>query len=326
MDNTMRAAVLESPGHFTIQQVARPPAEEHYLRVRLRGCGICGSNLPLFQGREWFHYPLTPGQPGHEGWGVVDAVGSKVHSFVPGDKVAFLSYHAFAEYDLVEDTAAIKLPPSLSGKALPGEPLACAINVFRRSQISEGQIVIIIGVGFLGAILIQLATKEKAEVIAISRRPFSLEVAERCGARHRFGLDQSEDIATAIARITKRDGSERVIECAGTQRTLDLAAALTGIRGQLVIAGFHQDGPRQVDMRSWNWRGLDVINAHERDPVVYLEGMRAAVDALANERIDLCPLLTHRFPLSQINEAFDTMGTRPDGFLKAYIDMTMENP
>ena len=56
-----------------------------------------------------------------------------------------------------------------------------------------------------------------------------------------------------------------VIEAVGKQWPLDLAAELAGERGRLIIAGYHQDGLRQVNMQLWNWRGLDVINAHQRD-------------------------------------------------------------
>jgi threonine dehydrogenase-like Zn-dependent dehydrogenase len=91
------------------------------------------------------------------------------------------------------------------------------------------------------------------------------------------------------------------------------------VRGRLVIAGYHQDGARQVNMQLWNWRGLDVINAHERDPRAYVEGMRAAVDAVASGRLDPAPLYTHRFSLDQLGAALEATRVRPDGFLKALV-------
>ena len=81
-----------------------------------------------------------------------------------------------------------------------------------------------------------------------------------------------------MKELTDGRWCERVIEAVGLQWPLDLAGELTGERGRLVIAGYHQDGPRQVNMQLWNWRGIDVINAHERDPQRYVDGMRAAVD------------------------------------------------
>jgi threonine dehydrogenase-like Zn-dependent dehydrogenase len=86
-----------------------------------------------------------------------------------------------------------------------------------------------------------------------------------------------------------------------------------------VIAGYHQDGLRQVDLQLWNWRGIDVINAHERDPRAYLEGMRLGVEAILEGILDLGPLLTHRVPLGQCDAAFQLMRDRPEGFLKAVV-------
>jgi hypothetical protein len=70
-----------------------------------------------------------------------------------------------------------------------------------------------------------------------------------------------------------------------------------------VIARYHQDGPRQVNMQLWNWRGLDVVDAHERDPAVYAAGLGAAVRAVAAGELDPGPLLTHAYPLGRLDEA-----------------------
>jgi threonine dehydrogenase-like Zn-dependent dehydrogenase len=72
-------------------------------------------------------------------------------------------------------------------------------------------------------------------------------------------------------------------------------------------------------MQLWNWRGLDVVNAHERDPKLYVEGIREAVEAVASGRLDPGPLYTHRFPLDQLDAALDATRDRPEGFLKALV-------
>jgi threonine dehydrogenase-like Zn-dependent dehydrogenase len=72
-------------------------------------------------------------------------------------------------------------------------------------------------------------------------------------------------------------------------------------------------------MQLWNWRGLDVINAHERDPRVYVEGMRAAVTAVERGELDITALCTHRFPLDELDSAMRLAVQRPDGFLKALV-------
>src|SRR6185437_16765372 len=101
----------------------------------------------------------------------------------------------------------------------------------------------------------------------------------------------------------------RVIECVGSQEMLDLASELAGTQARLVIAGYHQDGPRRIDLQQWNWRGLDVINAHERDPAQYRRGMQEALQLVLAGHLDLGLLFTHEFPLEE----------RPEGFLKALV-------
>jgi threonine dehydrogenase-like Zn-dependent dehydrogenase len=319
--STMRAARLAAPGEILLDEVALPEPGPGQVRIRLEGCGVCASNLTPWGGAEWMTYPTEPGALGHEGWGVVDALGEGVAEFAVGDRVAALSYAAYAEYDLADASATVRLPAALGGQPFPGEPLGCAMNIFRRSDIQAGQTVAIVGIGFLGALLTRLAKDAGARVIAISRRPFSLDVARQMGADETIAMDDHWAIIEKVKQLTGGVLADRVIEAVGKQWPLDLAGEITKERGRLVIAGYHQDGPRQVNMQMWNWRGLDVINAHERDPAVYLEGIRMAVDAVASGRLEPTPLYTHTYQLDQLDQALDDTRDRPDGFLKALVRM-----
>ena len=316
---TMRAAVLAAPGRIRLDEVGIPEPGPGQVRVRLEGCGVCASNLTPWAGPEWMRFPTEPGSLGHEGWGVVDAVGDGVEGVAVGQRVAALSYRAYAEYDLADADAVVPLPDALAGRPFPGEPLGCAMNIFRRSEIRAGQTVAVVGIGFLGAILTRLATDAGARVIAVSRRPFSLDVAREMGAAETIAMDDHAGIVERVKELTGGVFCDRVIEAVGKQGPLDLSAELTRERGRLMVAGYHQDGPRQVNMWLWNWRGLDVINAHERDPAVYVRGIREAVDAVASGRLDPAPLYTHTFPLDRLDEALDATRDRPDGFLKALV-------
>jgi threonine dehydrogenase-like Zn-dependent dehydrogenase len=315
----MLAGVIASPGRAVLERVARPEPGPGQVLLRLEGSGVCASSLPVWEGREWFQYPQAAGAPGHEGWGRIAALGEGVGGLTIGDRVAALTYCAHAEYDLAESTAVVPLPASLDGVPMPGEPLGCAVNIFQRSGIEAGQTVAIVGIGFLGALLTRLAAQAGARVIAISRRPFALDVARQAGAQHTVIMDDHWRILDEVKRLTDGRWCERVIEAVGLQWPLDLAAELTGERGRLVVAGYHQDGLRQVNMQMWNWRGFDVVNAHERDPAQYVAGIRAAVDLMCAGKIDPAPLFTHRFPLDRLGEALELARQRPDGFLKAVV-------
>jgi threonine dehydrogenase-like Zn-dependent dehydrogenase len=315
----MRAAVITGPQQVEIQHQPVPDPGPGQVRIRLEGSGVCGSNLPYWEGRPWFHYPGEPGAPGHEGWGIVDAVGDGATTLKAGDRVAALSGRAYAEYDVADAGSLVVLPESLARMPFPGEPLGCAMNVFRRSDIGPGHTVVIIGIGFLGAVLTRLASRAGARVIAVSRRPFALSLARELGADVALPLEDPGAVVEDVKQITGGVGADRVIEVIGLQRPLDLATELTRIRGRLIIAGYHQDGLRQVNMQLWNWRGLDVINAHERDPAAYVKGMQAAIDAVSTGLLDPSRLYTHTFDLDQLQQALDTMRSRPDGFLKALV-------
>jgi threonine dehydrogenase-like Zn-dependent dehydrogenase len=318
---TMRAAILAAPGQLRIAQVERPEPGPSQVRVRLEGCGVCASNLTPWAGPEWMQFPTQPGALGHEGWGVVDRIGDRVEGLSIGDRVAMLSFNSYAEYDLAGKDAVVRLPDSLAGQPFPGEPLGCAMNIFRRSEIEPGQTVAIVGIGFLGAILTRLASNSGARVIAVSRRQFSLDVARKMGAVETIPMTDNDRIIDQVKELTDGIFCDRVIEAVGKQRPLDLSAELTRERGKLVVAGYHQDGSRQVNMQLWNWRGLDVINAHERDPKISLAGIREAVDAVASGSLNPTSLYTHSFPLNRLDEALNATRDRPDGFLKALVTL-----
>jgi threonine dehydrogenase-like Zn-dependent dehydrogenase len=317
----MRAARIVAPGRVELEEVVRPTPRPNEVRVRLEGCGVCASNLPPWEGKPWFTYPMAPGALGHEGWGRIDEVGDEVTAFSLGERVGLLSQNAYAQFDLAAQDAVVRLPEKLAGQPFPAEPLGCALNIFRRSEIEAGQTVAIVGIGFLGALLTQLTSRAGARVIALSRRHFALEMARSMGAAETVSLGEQSAAIERVRHLTGGKFCEVVIEAAGKQEPLDLAAELTAERGRLVIAGYHQDGPRQINLQLWNWRGLDVINAHERDPAIYREGMQLAVDAVARGLLTPGILYTHTFPLDELATAFRFTAQRPNEFMKALITL-----
>lgn len=317
MGGRMRAAVLTGPRRIELVEVDRPRPGPGEVTVRLEGCGVCGSNLVPWQGRDWFRYPFAPGVPGHEGWGVVDRTGEGVEGLPEGTRVALLSGAAFAEYDVATADRIIPLPPEITGP-VPGEALGCAVNVFRRSAIEQGDTVAVVGAGFIGLMALRLAALAGARVLALSRRTTSLDLARRQGADEAISTG---DAGAALARVKDLTGGRLcavVVEAVGAQWSLDLATQLVAEGGRLAIAGYHQDGPRTVDMQTWNWRGIDVVNAHERELAVQREGVLAAARLVAEGRLDPAPLY-RSFPLDRLADAFQAMEERPERFVKALV-------
>ncbi len=289
------------------------------MRFRVEGCGVCASNLGPWLGLPWTQYPLDPGHPGHEGWGTIDRVGPGVTEFSVGDRVAAISHRAYAEYDVADEQAVARIPEPLSSTPFPGEPLGCALNICERSRVEPGHTVAIIGIGFLGALLTRLFSNRGARVIAISKRPYSLTLARAMGASETIVLHDHDQVIDEVRSLTQDQLCPRVVEATGKPWPLDLAAEIASTRGTLVIAGYHQDGPRQINMQLWNWKGLDVVNAHERDTSQYVLGMRKALSAIESRELDPVPLYTHRFRLEDLGHALQATHDRPDGFIKALV-------
>jgi threonine dehydrogenase-like Zn-dependent dehydrogenase len=272
---TQRAMLLLGRRSLRHVQAPFPEPAPNEVLIRVEGCGVCASSLPIWEGREWFSYPLPPGAPGHEVWGRTE----------DGRRVAALCFRGFAEYDVAAADTVVELPAALEGVPFPGEALACAVNVVRRAALPAAATVAVVGMGFLGTTVSRLIG----------------------------------DVAQIRRDTACEDEFDVVIEAAGTQDALDTASRLVAPGGRLIIAGFHQDGPRTIDLQSWNWRGLDVVNAHERDPQRIVRGIREAAQLVVDGVLDIDELITHRLPLSQLESAFELATARPPGFLKAVV-------
>jgi threonine dehydrogenase-like Zn-dependent dehydrogenase len=281
--------------------------------VRVLACGLCGSDQNAWHGVPGLDYPLPPGAPGHEVWGEVAALGAGVRQpgLTVGARVTGLLQNGYAEYALADADALVALATGSGEAIVLGEPLACAANAVRRSRWQPGEAVAVVGFGYLAALMVQLMFPPGARWIAISRRAESRELALRLGAGEVYPFE-------AVPACCW-DSFPLVVEAAGVQQSLDYATWLTAYGGRLVVAGYHADGPRTVNMQSWNWKGIDVINAHERQPAIYLRGLREGLAIAEQRQLDLASLISHRWPLEQLGSAFEQAAARPPGYVKGVI-------
>lgn len=315
----LRAARVTGPGQFEIVEGPLPEPGPGEVRVRIEGCGVCASNLEPWSGPDWMRFPTEPGGLGHEGWGRVEAVGEGVGGLALGDRVAVLNQHGYASHDVVRADQAVRLPAALDGLPFPGEAFACAVGIARKARVAPGDRVAVIGLGFIGAAVARLAAAAGATVIAIARRDESLDLARRMGAAHLVPMRDHWAVIEAVRRLTDGRLADVVIEAAGQEWPLNLAGDIVREGGRLVIAGYHQGGPRTVDVGGWNWRGLEIVNAHERDAARNLANLQGAVEAAAAGVLDARALVTHRFPLERLGEALDATRDKPPGLVKAWV-------
>ncbi len=313
----MKIAMLRGRREFEIVEEPVPAIGQGQVLVRVAACGVCTSELDMWDGKagDWAY----PRYPGHEVSGVVEAVGKDVTDLKQGDPVGvWVLNRGFAEY--VAAQAENCLPAGdVSLDEVLAEPLACAVNSVELANISLSDDVVIIGAGFMGNLIQKLvAPQGMRHLIVADTRPDALERAKRLGAGRVVNV-LSESLPEKVKELTEGHGADVSFEATGAQAALQMLGNVTRMSGKVVIVGFHQGGRREIDLAYWNWMAFHILNAHFRDPAVIARGMRIGMRLLTSRRIELADLVTHRFPLSEINMAFQTACEKPEGFAKATV-------
>lgn len=318
----MKIAVLTGPREFRLQEEPRPQPQPDEVVVQVAACGVCTSELDMWEGKAG--QQIYPRYPGHEASGVIVDVGKEVKGFAPGDRVAvWAPGRGFAEYLVVKAKYCFPAGDLPLDLAL-AEPLACAVNTVELANISLGDDVVIIGAGFMGNLVQKLvAMQGPRHLIVADTRADALERARRLGATHVINVTK-ESLPEAVKSLTDGQGADVAFEVVGAQAPLNLLGDVTRMSGKVVIVGFHQGEPRQIPLGYWNWMAFEILNAHFRDEATILRGMRIGMRLLTSDRLQLEGLVSHRFRLPEINDAFLAAHEKPEGFVKSTIVM-MEN-
>ena len=313
----MRQAVLTGPRRFAIEELPVPEIGPDEVLLRVAACGVCASELDIYQGAAG--HASYPWRPGHEVSGVVERAGERVAAPAPGDPVAvFVTTAGYGEYVAVPAAHCFPAGDVPLELAL-GEPLACAVNAVELAGIALADDVVVVGAGFMGQLAIRLAQlRGPRRLIVADTRDDALALAASAGATATVNPAR-EPLTETVLELTDGAGADVTIEFTGTQGALEVIGACTRMSGTLVIAGYHQGPPRQVPLADWNWNAFRIANAHFRDVTTILRGLRAGMRLVSSGRLSLEGLVTHRFPLTSIDEAFRTAIEKPDGFVKATV-------
>ncbi|MET3926016.1 alcohol dehydrogenase catalytic domain-containing protein [Devosia sp. 2618] len=310
----MKRASLIGPRQSRVDNVPLPALGENDVLVRVQMSGICASEL-----HTWEHGANRPLVLGHEVAGNVVAVGSAVAAFSVGDRVTGLFEAGFSDFAVAPAERVLRIPDAVEMDLAFGEPLACAMSAARRTTVELGDRIAVVGMGFMGQLMTKLlALRGAAEIVGIDIR----EDARAAGLSAGCGLSLSP------AEVTQRglDKFDLVVEGTGTPEGLRSAGELTREHGRLTILGYHQGGDRSVDMQMWNYKALEVVNGHERRVDYRMDCMRRALDLMARGKLDLHGMASHTFSLSQVDDAFAALASKPRGFVKAVVlgDSTLQ--
>ncbi len=316
----MRIAILYGPHDFRIEERPQPDIREDECLVRVRACGVCHSEIHQWDViAEGLDYPRYIG---HEVAGEVMAAGPEVTGCKRGDRVAvWTDRQGYAEVVAVKSDRLFPIAAQIPFEHALAEPIACATNGVWKANIQLGDTIALVGVGFMGLLLLQeLALRGASAIFAIDPREEMLELARRFGAQVVIN-PHKENAVQRVKELTNGAGADVTFEAGGVQATLDLAAELTRMEGKLVLFGYHP-GPRQIkNLGYWNWMAFEIVNAHFRDMSVILRGARIGTELLNDGKIKMAPLITHKFSLNKIEDAFAAAKEKPRGFVKSVIMM-----
>lgn len=314
----MKYSQLIGPRTSEIAEEPTPAPGPGEVLVAIKVCGVCASELHPWMDTQ----PSYPFRLGHEPAGVVHAVGAGVMQFKPGDRVTGLFLKAYSDVALTSEADLLHLPPDLPFELALGEPLACMVNGQRRTPVELADRVALVGLGFMGLGLLQLLQlRGPREIIAIDPREEARTLALALGATTVYHpRDVPDDLLlTAWQDWEKPYGVDVAIEASGTQAGLTLAGKMVRAHGILSILGFHQGGLRHVDVEMWNWKAIDVVNAHVRRHADLMESMRIGLDLIKADKFSFAPLVSHRFGLDEVDQAFTALLEKPHGFVKAVV-------
>ena len=338
----MRAAFCRAPGTIVVEDVARPTPGAGEVVVRVRHCGICGSDL------HWYHgqMVLPADCPGHEIAGEVADVGAGVTALAAGDAVALEGIAAcgrcryclggdyqccptigvvgmtiaggFAEFVKMPARHCFRLPPGVDvAVAALTEPLGVAVHAVRLAGLRIGERVLVLGAGTIGLMAVVAARAGGAgEIVVVARRPQQREAALALGA------DRVVSDADAGGLLGDALGSpiDLVLETVGGDAdTLDTAVAAARPGGTICLLGAFTRSPALPALFVLA-KELRIIGSFvygragaRADFDVVLDLLRRQGAALASR------LITHRFPLESIGEAFRTASDKTTGSIKVTI-------
>lgn len=338
----MKAAVVHGKGNLRLEEVPIPEVPEGSIRVRVKACGICGTDKRIYRiGDYRASYPVVVG---HEVAGVVDAVASGVTGVKEGDRVCVAPGHGcgecrmcrighpnvctnpypslgykvnggFAEYIAVPENIfrlrfVNPIPEPLTfDQASMSEILACCLNAQRNTVVEEGDIVLIFGAGPAGIVHSQLARLKGArKVIVTQRSKYRLEMAKQKFPIDRTIASSEEDLRETVMAETDGEGADVIFVCAPSREAQETAIDFVANRGRINFFGGlpRDDRIVRLDANALHYKEFFIGGASSSLP----ETNREALQLLAERKIDPDLLITHRFPLEDIHAAFDVVESR----------------
>lgn len=334
----MKVARFYAPGDVRIEEADEPVAGPGELKLRVRACSTCGTDVKIF--RFGHHHIVPPRVIGHEIAGEIVALGEDVHDWHVGDRVQVIAaipcgrcrdclrgrqticpnqesmgYHydgGFAEYMIVPAKVLAvdgvhRIPDGVDYvPASITEPLACVLNGQEIAGVGKGDTVVVVGAGPIGCLHVRLARARGAELVyLVELNANRLDMAAGLVAPDAAICAARTDAVDEIRKLTDGRGADVVITAAASGRAQQDALQMTARSGRIsFFGGLPKDNPViELDSNLVHYRELTIVGANGSSP----DHNRRALDLIASGQVEVADLVTHRMPLGDVLSAIDTV-------------------
>jgi 2-desacetyl-2-hydroxyethyl bacteriochlorophyllide A dehydrogenase len=319
----MKAARLHGPRDLRVESVRDPQPEPGQVIVRMTAAGLCGTDYEIYSGARPVEYPRIMG---HELVGRVEAAAPDVTRVAPGDPVVVEPNYSCGHCPLCREgnrnlclsrttiginadggfAELVRVPAQCCWRASPGagsdalllaEPLAVVVRAVARAEPKSGETAAIVGAGTLGLLALQLLQARGARVMVTSRSRRRFALASELGADATHATVEGP-LADAARRFSGREGVDLVVETAGTAEAVTHALELVRPGGRVVLTGLPHE-PTSLSFFSVVRREVTLIGS-----MIYQNEFPEALRLVDGGAVRTAPLITHRFGLDRIDEAF----------------------
>jgi 2-desacetyl-2-hydroxyethyl bacteriochlorophyllide A dehydrogenase len=319
----MKAAILHGPRDLRVETLREPRPEPGEALVRIVAAGLCGTDYEIWSGARRVAYPRVMG---HELVGRVETVGPDVTRVSPGDPVVVEPNYSCGHCPLCREgnrnlclsrttiginrdggfAELVRVPARCCWRATPGagsdtlllaEPLAVVVRAVGRGQPRRGESAAIVGAGTLGLLALQVLRARGARVMVVSRSRRRFGLASELGAEATHATGEGAP-ADAARKFSGREGVDLVVETAGTPEAVTHALELVRPGGRVVLTGLPHE-PTPVSFFSVVQREVTLTGS-----MIYQDEFPEALELVDSGAVKTAPLITHRFGLDRIAEAF----------------------
>jgi L-iditol 2-dehydrogenase len=345
----MKAAPLKEPYEFTIQEKEIPEPGPEEVLIEVSTCGICGTDLEAYMGNEPSSWNIEyPFQMGHELSGTVKEVGTSVpdlaeleegDAVVPDGRVVCNVCHycregqynlcenqsyiaaGFSQYAVYPYENLISVPESVSlDEAAFTEPLSCCINGNEKlNDVPLGGIGVVIGAGPIGLLHMQLLQNRGLGTVIVDLNSRRLQAAKELGADYTVEVESqgevNQDVVDLVNDVSHGRGADVVVSAAGHDPSvLQEAIDISSKRGQIVYFAATMSDPVTLNLDPIHYEELTIVGSHDSTFGKY----ETALEVIERGVVDVEPIISHRFPLEEIDEAFEVAKKKED--LKVMVD------